>query len=128
MEKFRTKLLIVFSLLLIIPATVTFAAGLVPCNGPDCTLCDFLTLSNNIITLLTQIGISLASLFFAWGALVIMTAGGSEEKVKSGKDMARTAVEGVVIALGAYIIIGTLLHVLTGSESAIPWSEIKCTF
>ena len=108
--------------------SVAFAQGLVPCSGLDCTLCDFLVLVKNLINLMLQWGVILAGLFFAWGAFVIMTAGGSEEKITEGRKIMATVAVGVLIAFTAWMILGTLIQVLTDSPSKLPWNEIKCTF
>ncbi len=75
-----------------------------------------------------EIAFAFSGLFIAWGAFVIMTAGGSEEKVKKGKEIMTTAITGLVIMLSARLIIGTVLQVLTGSATKIPWTTIKCTY
>lgn len=126
MEKFK-KIAPIFIYLLLF-ANNAFAQGLVPCNGPDCTLCDVLVLANNVITLLIKIGLSLAGLFFAYGAFVIMTAGagGSEKQMSEGRSMLWTVVIGVSIMLVAWLLIGTLLRIITGSPSVFPWNEIQC--
>jgi hypothetical protein len=97
-------------------------------TGPKCNLCHLLQLFKNLINLFLEIGVVLAGLFIAWGAFVIMTAGGSEEKVKSGRKILTVAVTGVVIALASWLIIATLLQILTGSPSKLPWNTIQCTF
>lgn len=97
-------------------------------TGPKCTLCHLLQLFKNLINLFLEIGMVLAGLFIAWGAFVIMTAGGSEEKVKNGKKILTAAITGVVIALASWLIIATLLQILTGSPSKLPWNQIQCTF
>ena len=120
---------------LFLTTNLASAALLPQCNpvGPrgaanTCNLCHLLQLSKNLITFSLEIGFALAALFIAWGAFVIMTAGGSEEKVKTGKQTMTIAVTGVVIALSAWLIIGTALQILTGSPSKLPWDQIQCTF
>jgi hypothetical protein len=108
----------------------TAFAQLVPCGSPGqakCTLCDLLVLIKNLTTFMTQLGLAFAGLFFAWGAFVIMTAGGSEQRVSEGRKVVTTTVVGILIMFSAYLIIGTLLNVLTGSPSALPWTQIQCT-
>ena len=119
-------MLLVVGCLLLVSANVAFAQGLVPCSGLDCNLCHVLVLANNIVKLMIEVGIALAGLFFAWGAIVIMTAGGSAEKVTEGKNSIWIAVQGIVIMFAAYLLIETLVHTITGSASVLPWSEIQC--
>ena len=105
---------------------LTAAAGLVPCDT-NCNVCDLLTLGKNIINWMIQISFVFATLFFAWGAIVIMTARGSPEQLNKGKTIIYTALTGIGILLLAWVFIGTLIQVLTGSPSKLPWSEIQCS-
>ena len=73
-----------------------------------------------------ELSVVFAGLFFAWGAFVIMTARDSEAQVTKGREIATTAVYGAVIALGAWLIIGTVMQIISGSSSKLPWSEINC--
>jgi len=107
---------------------IASAQGLVPCSGPDCNLCKLLELVKNLITLMLQWGIALAGLFFAWGAILILTAGGSQEKASQGRKVITTAAIGVLIAFTSFMILGTLIQVITGSPSKLPWDQIQCTF
>jgi len=129
-KKLLKSVLIITFILLLSSSNIAFAGGLVPCGNPGlpaCDLCFSLVLAKNIITFMIQLGIALAGLFFAWGAFVIMTAGGSEERISSGKQTITTVVIGLVLMFSAYLIVGTLLHVLTGSPNKIPWTQIQCT-
>jgi len=125
MKNFQKKLLIIGYLLLASANLAT--AALVPCNGPDCTLCDFLILIKNLIDLMLQLGVIFAGLFFAWGAFVIMTAGDSQERVTEGRKVMTTVAIGILIAFTSWMILGTLIQVLTGSPSKLPWNEIQCS-
>ncbi|HEY4500041.1 MAG TPA: hypothetical protein VJH70_02905 [Candidatus Paceibacterota bacterium] len=117
---------ILLLLTLALPAT-SGAAGLVPCNGNDCDFCDLLTLGKNLINWFVEISFVFAVLFFAWGAIVIMTAGGSPGQFSKGTTIIYTVLTGIGILLLAWVFIGTLLQVLTGSPSKLPWSEIQCS-
>lgn len=63
----------------------------------------------------TVIAIPLATIMIIYGGFVIMTAGGSDEKLKRGKSIIISAVIGIVISLGSYIIITTIKAILTGN-------------
>ncbi|MEK7623847.1 MAG: pilin [Patescibacteria group bacterium] len=55
-------------------------------------------------------------LFFIYGGIVIILSFGSPEKVQKGKDILLYAVLGIVIALGAYILVGFILESLGVSQ------------
>lgn len=127
-KKLKNYLLLSIFYLLFTSNNIVFAQGLVPaCEGINCTLCDFLVLIKNLINLMLQWGVILAGLFFAWGAFVIMTAGGSEEKVTEGRKIMTTVAIGILIAFTAWLILGTLIQVITGSPSKLPWNQIQCS-
>ncbi len=126
----KSKAILIVALLLL-AANFTSAQGLVQCGNPGqpaCNLCSFLELVKTLINFAIQISFAFAGLFITWGAFVIMTAGGSEERVKDGRKMVTTAVIGMVIMLSSWLILGTVIQVLTGSPSKLPWTEIKCTY
>ena len=129
MKKLST-LLIISLILLIIQTNFALAAGLVPCGGSTeraCTLCDFLKLINNITNWLIGAASALGVVFIVWGGFVIMMAGGSPEKATQGRQSITIAVVGIAIVLGAWLIVGTVIHIVTGSSSVLPWTEIRCT-
>ncbi|MDD5431126.1 MAG: hypothetical protein PHP03_02800 [Candidatus Pacebacteria bacterium] len=124
----KIALVTIFSIFIL--ANVAGAAGLVPCGGAGekaCGLCDFFKLAQNIITFLMKIAFTLATLFIIYGAFVIMTAGGSPERVTEGKKVLTITFTGVAIILGSWIIMSTLLLVITGSPSKIPWNQVTCS-
>ena len=105
----------------------TGAGGARTCNveGP-CSFCDGLKVVFNIIEMLMLVIIPLAVIVIVYGGIRLMTAGGSEEGVKKGKDAITNAVIGIVIALSAWVIINETLHILTGNVD-FPWSRLQCT-
>ncbi len=101
------------------------SAALVPCGPgtakPSCQFCDLLTLVNKIINFaLYDIAIPLSVIFIIYGGFVIMTAGASPERVKTGRSVIKAAVVGLLIALFAWMIINTILTVLAGQKFE-PW-------
>ena len=112
-------------------ARVAMANGLVPkCSGEGglCTYCDFLAMVQNVIKFLMEVSISIGVIFIIYGAVMLMISSGSPEKAQKGKTIVTSAVIGVAIALGAWLIINTILIALTGEGSALGknWWQIKC--
>ncbi|MCP6720141.1 MAG: pilin [Patescibacteria group bacterium] len=101
--------------------------GRATCNidGP-CTFCDALKVTSNVVQLLFQVAIPIAVAMIIYGALRLMFAGGSQERITQSRKIMTSAVIGLIIALSAWIIVNTLLHVLTGNPS-FPWNEITCS-
>ncbi len=125
------KFLLIFVIFYLISATVVSAAGLVPC-GPGgsasekaCKFCDLFVLIKNVIDFAFKIAMVLGTIFIIYGGFVILTAGGSPERVKSGRSAILAAIVGVIIALGAWLIIDTILKVLTDGTFG-PWNKLPC--
>ena len=82
--------------------------------GGGCDLYDFLIFIRKVIEFLLWIAIPIGVAFIAYGAFVIMTAGGSEEKFKKGKGIITAAIIGVAIGLASWLIVTTVNKILTG--------------
>lgn len=97
------------------------AAGLVPCNGPDCTICSLFVGIKKIVDFLTlDIAMPLAVIILIYGGVMLLTSRGSEEKIKKGKTALGAAMWGLLIVFAAWLIIATILGnlVQTGYK---PW-------
>ena len=128
-NKLQKTLLIICAWIILSPA-VCFAEGIlppetgnpVPCNSSNCgnySLNDFLSLAANVADLILGFVGALALLFFVYGGFVFILSGGSEEKVRLGKQILINAIIGLVIVFASYMIIQfsmTLLGV-TGFKS-----------
>lgn len=86
-----------------------------------CGLCDFVQLANNILTAIIYLSVFLAAVLFAYAGFQYMTAYGEPGKIKAAHEIFRNVGLGLVIVLAAWLIIDTLMRVLTGNET---WSRI----
>jgi ABC-type glycerol-3-phosphate transport system substrate-binding protein len=100
---------------------IASAAGLVPCGDkgdPPCTFTDLMKLIENVMNfLIFTIGVPAAAIAIMIGGWLIVTAGGNESKISNGKKIVRAAVIGLVIVLGAWLIVKTII---TSLEAEIP--------
>lgn len=83
-------------------------AELPPSDPQSCNIQAFLKWIKKLINFLLIIAIPLGAIFVVWGGFVIMTAGGSEDKFKRGKQIITAAVIGIAISFGAWLIINAL--------------------
>jgi hypothetical protein len=105
---------------------VTFAASsfpywgpLVSCTGyatagkPACTsICNLLeTIQNVIFFFMTLAVLVVAPVLLAWGGIMIMIAGGSPERMSQGRKIISGVVIGIVLALGAFLIVNTVMKI-----------------
>lgn len=110
---------------------VGYADGVVPrgCQaGCPCTLCDLYTLAQNIIHfLLFDLSIPIATLAFLYGGILMLTSGGSPDKISQGRKALGNAALGLAIAFFAWVVINTLLQTFVFSipfkDAIIPWNE-----
>jgi hypothetical protein len=93
------------------------------CNqlGYNCTLCDGITVTGNIITFLLQIGVVLAVGVILYGAIRLITSGGSEKQISEAKGIIKSSLIGLVLVMGAWLIVDTVFKVLTDKDS---WNQI----
>lgn len=91
-----------------------WAAGLVPCEGADCTKADFYQLIVNVIEFaIKYLAFPLVVLFFLIGGFILLTSGGSPTRVEQGKKAITGAVVGLVIVLISVVVINTFLYWFT---------------
>ncbi len=120
-------LLIVFLGSLLVPYS-SLAAGLVPCGGcevdldsitgecpigqeqPDCQICHLFVMMNNIWNWLLRIVAVVGALMLMVGGYSLLTAGGSPKQLEDGKKILTTAITGLVIIFGAYLIVESILQ------------------
>jgi hypothetical protein len=111
-------------------APFSFSTGITPTCFQSSTnistaagWCDILQIASNIIGLLYSLAIPIVIVMVAAGGFIILTAGGNENRVKKGRAFIMSAIIGAAIALGAGIIIGTVMNALHVTEKAslMPW-------
>lgn len=134
--RFSGKFLIVLAiaLLLFSVATPVFAQsqGLVPCgtkaNPQPCTVCDLLTLGQNLEKfLIGKVVPLLGGVLFVIGGFFYLLAGADPSYASKGKSLMTTTAYGVAIILASYMLTNTILVSLAGKGNVGTWYTIKCT-
>ena len=121
---------------LVISATPLIAsAALVPdCvlqGGLSCQLCDVVSLVQSVINFLIVLAIPIATALFTYAGFLYATAGirGKSGDVSEARSIFSTAMLGFVIAISGWLVINTLLHVLTQNNASFQsqnWFSIEC--
>ncbi|HED37915.1 MAG TPA: hypothetical protein ENI76_06695 [Ignavibacteria bacterium] len=101
------------------------AGGLVPCNGPDCNLCDVAKLAENSISFIVQISFVISALLFTYAGFLFLTAGADSGKVSSARKIFTNTIIGIVIILTAWLVVNVILTVLTG-QGVNPFTKVLC--
>ncbi len=104
------------------------AAGIVPCDGPDCQTCHFIQLGNNILTWIVGVMATICAIVIAVAGLKMVTAGGDTGAISNAKSMITNVIIGFVILLAAWLIVDTVMKVLVGGTlpGFGPWNKIQC--
>ena len=99
-------------------ALPVYAAGLVPCGGNgehDCQLSDLIGMANGIVAYLLYIGVFVGVVMISYAGYTLVISQGNESAMEKAKSRIWNVIVGFVIILLAYLIINTILSVLTGS-------------
>ncbi|MEK9209536.1 MAG: pilin, partial [Patescibacteria group bacterium] len=111
--------------------------GLVPCGTQvnekgevtnPCTLCDIFVLIKKIMDFAALIAIPLAVGFMAYGGIRMAAAGGSTESLEKGRKALTSALIGIFLVFGAWLIIDLIMGNLLKKGGVFwPWNEFpKC--
>lgn len=93
-------------------------------RGYTCNFCDGMVVVTNVIELLLDAAIALAILIILYGAIRMMTSGGSREQLSNAKGIILKALLGLALVAGAWLIVDTIYKtfVNTGQEG---WNDIE---
>jgi hypothetical protein len=96
-------------------ASNSFAASLVTCGNDSnpanqCTYSDLVKLVTSVISFaLVDIAMPITVVMIIWGGIKMATSAGNEGKFKEGRKIITAAAIGLVMALGAWLIVQTIL-------------------
>ena len=82
------------------------------CEGA-CDWDEFKVLIQNIINVLMFLAIPLATLMIIYGGVLLLISGGSEDRIRQGKGAIFSAVVGLAIVFGSYIIYNTVIQAIS---------------
>lgn len=100
-------------------------ARLVPCSGTDCTTCDLFLLAQNVFKFVLEIIFAIVVVILVIGGFYLLTSAGNPKNVEKGKIIIRDALIGLAITLCSWLIINTVLWLLTGGQPG-EWWKIQC--
>ena len=111
--------IIILGILVAFPAY----AGIVPTcatGSSTPTLNCFLDLAVNVSNWILGITGSFALLMFVYGGFMILISRGQQDQIKKGRDALSTAIIGVIIIFGAYVMINFAVKAVGGTFSTTP--------
>ena len=92
------------------------------CDGPNCSICDLATLAQNLINAGIFIAVFLSAILFAYAGWLYLSNEAIGE-VERAKKIFLDVVLGLVLIVGAWLLVDTLLRVLLGA-SFLPWNKL----
>lgn len=128
----QAMILLVLAIVALFPILV-LAQGIPPivpenCRGSaatTCGICDIAQLVQNTLNAGIYISIFLAAILFAYAGWQYMTAGGDPGKAGSAKKIFWTVGVGLVLILGAWLIVDLIMKTLVNEQAIFgPWNEI----
>jgi hypothetical protein len=90
--------------------------GFVPCTGTDCDINAFYKLIGNIVELLVALAIPVAIIFFLFAGAKLVFSRGNVQAAQGAKKMFTSAVIGLLLIVGAYAIVVTIVDALVTGE------------
>ncbi len=117
----NTILFFGLGLFMVLPA-VAGAAGLVTCDGPDCTLGSLFDMVNGIIDWVVGILTLVAVGIMVYAGFRLVTSAGDTSAMKEAKSMMTNVIIGFVILLSAWAIVNTVLSMLTSRGGLKEWT------
>jgi len=85
------------------------AGGVIPCDGQDCSFGSLVTLVQKILTFFLTAAPFVAAIIFAYGGVLYITSGGQSGKIEKAHKVFSFAVWGLLLVLGAWLIIFTII-------------------
>ena len=111
--------------------------GLVPCGNDStyanrCTLCHLIVGIDNIIKWGRDILVVVALVAIVAGAIMYIVSAGNNTAMEAAKNVIKQALWGVVIVLGAWVIVNTILWLIAsqsnlGFSDISSWNNFQCT-
>ena len=114
------------AVLLFITPTIIFAAGLVPCNGPECQACHFVQLGTNVLEWLVGALTVASAIVIMYAGFKMLTAGGSQGQISEAKQLMSNTIIGFLLLLGGWLIVDTVMKTFVNEEVTGPWQEVVC--
>jgi hypothetical protein len=115
--------------LLFLPDSVS-AQSFVPCDGLECNACHLVEMGNTILVWLIGVMFVVFAVILAAAGWGLVTSAGNQTALSDAKSKFTNALIGLIIVLGAWLLVDTIMKGLLGGNGDIsgygPWSQIKC--
>lgn len=120
-----------------VPTTAVLAAGgLVPCDGPECDLCSFVSLAQKILNFLVLAAVIIATIMFAYVGFEMLVHSDNSGQVAKARGIFLNVLIGLIAILASWLVIDTVMRVLFTYDNGFdntaaygkPWQDILCSY
>ena len=111
---------------IVVLAQGSLPTQIVPCNGTDCNICHLVELAQRLINIGIFITIALSAVTFAYAGGMYLTSGGDVAKATKARGVFTSVAVGLMIILGAWLAVDTLMKTVTDDQKFGPWNSIGC--
>jgi len=95
---------------------------LIPCEGNACGICDIFKLISNVVNFATfKLASPIAGIIMAYGGIKMIISGGNESERSKGVNALQSAVYGILITFGAWVIVNSIIGGLSGNSLSSSW-------
>lgn len=102
--------------------TKTDLGDFIPCEGPECGVCDVFKLISNVVRFAAfKLASPLAAVILVYGGFKLITSGGNASEKEKGMNAIWAAVWGIVITFGAWVIVNAIIGGLAGNSISQSW-------
>jgi hypothetical protein len=125
MKKIFLSIAAFLLLSLIFVPVIVGADGLVPCNGTDkpCTMEMVFTMIGGVYSFIIKLAAGLATLAATIGGVIILISAGNPSLSGTGKKIFYSALIGLFLVLGSWLIINLVLTAI-GYKNVANWSTL----
>ena len=99
-----------------------FDGRIIPECDVDCKWEDFVEFANNLLKLMIDLAVVIAGFSVFYAAYKYISARGSSEKIKEGHNALQHAIIGLLLVLGAWLLMDIFLRTITG-KGVNEWSN-----
>jgi len=108
------------------PAAPGALTPIVQCGGylddgvtrqPACTLCDLFEMISRIIRLVIIYGFAIGGMMLVVGGIMMYFGGSNPSMLSNAKSMVKNVIIGIVVMLVSFLIVFTVIHVLSGGTA-----------
>ncbi len=103
---------------------------IVPCSGAvakdnmeACTVCHLATLAQNLLNSAIFLAVFISAILFAYAGWLYLTNEAIQGQAEA-RGLFKDVVLGLIIILGAWLFVDTIMKTLMGSTNYLPWNSI----